>query len=88
MELSCLLLHFIASDMEICEVKELTFKEWLIHLNAGLNPICHLLALLRAHHILHVSAVRVKYIRGRFHAVGFFFNIVVLDVAKNVLHRV
>jgi len=30
------------------------------HLNAELNPICHLLALLGAHHILHVSGVRVK----------------------------
>jgi len=29
-------------------------------LNAGLNSICHLLALLGAHHILHVSKVRVK----------------------------
>ena len=29
-------------------------------LNAELNPICHLLALVRAHHILHVSRVRVK----------------------------
>jgi hypothetical protein len=29
-------------------------------LNAKLNPICHLLALLGAHHILHVSRVRVK----------------------------
>jgi len=28
-------------------------------LNAELNPICHLLALL-AHRILHVSSVRVK----------------------------
>ena len=28
-------------------------------LNAELNPICHLLALL-AHHILHVSRIRVK----------------------------
>ena len=27
--------------------------------NAELNPICHLLALLGAHHILHVSRVRV-----------------------------
>jgi len=26
----------------------------------GLNPICHLLALLGAHHILHVSRIRVK----------------------------
>jgi hypothetical protein len=30
-------------------------------LNAELNPICHLLALLKAHHILHVSRIRVKY---------------------------
>jgi len=29
-------------------------------LNAKLNPICHFLALLGAHHILHVSGVRVK----------------------------
>jgi len=30
-------------------------------LNSQLNPICHLLALLGAHHILHVSRVRVKH---------------------------
>jgi hypothetical protein len=29
-------------------------------LNTELNPICHLLALLVAHHILHVSRIRVK----------------------------
>ena len=29
-------------------------------LNAELNPICHLLALLGAHHIFHVSWLRVK----------------------------
>jgi hypothetical protein len=29
-------------------------------LNAELNPICHLLELLGAHHILHVSRVRVN----------------------------
>jgi hypothetical protein len=29
-------------------------------LNAKLNPICHLLALFGAHHILHVSRIRVK----------------------------
>jgi hypothetical protein len=31
-------------------------------LNAKLNPICHLLALLRAHPILHVSRIRDKWI--------------------------
>ena len=30
------------------------------HLNAKLNPICHLLKLLGAHHILHLSRIRVK----------------------------
>jgi len=29
-------------------------------LNTELNPICHLLALLEAHHILHVSRIRFK----------------------------
>ena len=33
-------------------------------LNPELNPIFHLLALLRAHHILHVSGLRVKTIEG------------------------
>ena len=32
----------------------------LNHLNAELIPICHLLALLGAHHILHLSRVRVN----------------------------
>jgi len=32
----------------------------IIPLNAKLNSICHLLALLGAHHILHVSRIRVK----------------------------
>jgi len=32
------------------------FKE----LNTEFNPICHLLVLLVAHHILHVSRLRVK----------------------------
>jgi hypothetical protein len=30
-------------------------------LNAELNPICHVLALLGAHHILHVRRIRVKF---------------------------
>jgi len=29
-------------------------------LNAELHPICHFLALLGAHHILHVSGLRVN----------------------------
>ena len=33
---------------------------YLNPLNAELNPICHLLALLGAHHIFHISGLRVK----------------------------
>jgi len=32
------------------------FNPW----NTHLNPVCHLLVLLEAHHILHVSRIRVK----------------------------
>jgi hypothetical protein len=35
-------------------------SEGINPLNAELNPICHLLALLLAHHILHVSRIRVN----------------------------
>jgi hypothetical protein len=41
-----------------------TFRFVAQHLNslkAELSPICHLLALLAAHHILHVSRIRVNY---------------------------
>jgi len=34
--------------------------EVLNPLNAELNPICYLLALLGAHHFFHVSRIRVK----------------------------
>ena len=39
-------------------------------LNAELNPICHLLALLGAHHILHVSRIRVNVLYSKVHACG------------------
>ena len=34
-------------------------------LNPELNPICYLLALLRAHHFFHVSRIRVKLLTFR-----------------------
>jgi hypothetical protein len=45
----------------IFTVFDMENKQLIINpLNAELNPICHLLALLGAHHILHVSRIRVK----------------------------
>jgi len=40
------------------------WMDYVNPLNAKLNPICHLLALLGAHHILHVSRIRVNSISG------------------------
>ena len=55
-------------------------------LNAELNPICHLLALLGAHHILHVSGLRVKF--GRQYAnfdVSLTFHLSIFILAINQL---
>ena len=37
-----------------------TYRSPINPLNAELNPSCHLLAFLGAHHILHISRIRVK----------------------------
>ena len=45
---------------------------YLNRLNAELNPICHLRALLGAHYILHVSRIRVNDVkRGNYVSVPF-----------------
>jgi hypothetical protein len=46
--------------------------------NVELNPFCHLLALLEAHHILHISRIRV-YKES-------FFLIIMVKISVNVLY--
>jgi len=60
-------------------------------LNAELNPICHLLALLGAHHILHVSRIRVKgHFKGHFNPSNAELNpichLLALLGAHHILH--
>jgi hypothetical protein len=43
-------------------------------LNAELNPICHLLALLGARPILHISGVRVKKKTSGLRKIGWFIH--------------
>jgi len=64
---SCLLKNDIQQKiegrMEVTERRRRRGKQLLDDLNplnAKLNPICHLLALLGAHPIFHVSRIRVK----------------------------
>jgi len=48
------------------ELHTLYFSPNIINpLNPELNPICYLLALLGAHHFLHVSRIRVKLLTFR-----------------------
>jgi len=42
-----------------------TLNDMFNPLNPELNPICYLLALLGAHHFLHVSRIRVKLLTFR-----------------------
>jgi len=50
-------------------------------LNAGLNPICYLLALL-AHHFLHVSRIRVKSLTLRL-LMSYIYGAPILDVSRS-----
>jgi hypothetical protein len=46
-------------------LKDIVSENWDFNpLNAELNPICHLLALLGAHPIIHVSRIRVNVVES------------------------
>ena len=58
--------------------------EWLNvnPLNAELNPICHLLAVLEAHRFLHVSRIRVKSLTLRL-LMSYIYGAPILDVSRS-----
>ena len=51
-------------------------------LNPELNPICYLLALLGAHHFLHVSRIRVKLLTFRL-LILYIHGAPILDVSRS-----
>ena len=51
-------------------------------LNAELNPICYLLALLGAHNFLHVSRIRVKLLTLRL-LMSYIYGAPILDVSRS-----
>jgi len=53
-------------------------------LNAELNPICYLLALLGVHHFLHVSRIRVKSLTLRLlMSYIYIYGAPILDVSRS-----
>ena len=51
-------------------------------LNPELNPICYLLALLGAHHFLHVSRIRVKLLTFK-QLMSYIYGAPILDVSRS-----
>ena len=51
-------------------------------LNAELNPICYLLALLGAHHFLHVSRIRIKLLIFK-RLMSYIYAAPILDVSRS-----
>jgi len=60
-----------------------TRRRWVVNpLNPELNPICYLLALLGAHHFLHVSRIRVKSLTFR-RLMSYTYGAPILDVSRS-----
>ena len=51
-------------------------------LNPELNPICYLLAILGAHHFLHVNRIRVKLLTFRL-LMSYIYEAPILDVSRS-----
>ena len=59
-------------------------KEEINPLNPELNPMCYLLALLRAHHFLHVSRISVKLLTLRLlTSYIYIYGAPILDVSRS-----
>jgi len=81
------ILVFLGSVM--CPSQDVQFSLWscvmklpINPLNAELNPICHLVALLGVHHFLHVSRIRVKSLTLRL-LMTYIYGTPVLDVSRS-----
>ena len=65
-----------------CCWNSFTCSEHLNALNPELNPICYLLALLGAHHFLHVGRIRVKLLTFR-RLMSYIYGAPILDVSRS-----
>ena len=68
-----------------CIFTQLTLqkKTWINPLKPELNFICYLLALLGAHHFLHVSRIRVKLLTFRL-LLSYIYGAPILDVSRSL----
>ena len=76
--------HLIFQCKRLKHEREILKSSVLNPLNAELNPICHLLALLGVHHFLHVSRIRVKSLTLRLQiSYIYIYGAPILDVSRS-----
>jgi len=68
--------------MVVCRLLTLGIANELNPLKPELNSICYLLALLGAHHFLHVSRIRVKLLTFR-RQMSYIYGAPILDVSRS-----
>ena len=76
---------FIIYKLHVAPARSVFYQtvECLINpLKPELNPICYLLALLGAHHFLHVSRIRVKILTLR-RLMSYIYGAPILDVSRS-----
>jgi hypothetical protein len=74
--------NFSCTFEEVSVFNELNKISIFNPLNAELNHICYLLALLGAHHFLHVSRIRVKSLTFRL-LMSYIYGAPILDVSRS-----
>ena len=72
----------INRDKKYCTARYINLTHQVNPLNPELNPIFYLLALLGAHHFLHVSRIRVKLLTLR-QLMSYIFGAPILDVSRS-----
>ena len=80
--LGCSISYQFSNDVEFKLAKFLQLIGTINPLNPELNPICYLLALLGAHHFLHVSRIRVKLLTFRL-LMSYIYGAPILDVSRS-----
>jgi len=73
---------FLSSSITIHPVKRIWAQPFLNPLNAELNPVFCLLALLGAHYFLHVSRIRVKSLTLRLLMSYIYICIYIYDISN------
>ena len=88
-DLRCVKIFFFCASFAVfsnhvtdCTITDYQSTRFINPLNPELNPICYLLALLGAHHFLHVSRIRVKLLTFIL-LMSYIYGAPILDVSRS-----